>query len=510
MIDRKMTSSRLAGPLALLLAVSGCTVASPSVLPSAQSASHLPTEPPNTPAPTPTTATGTTARWPYLTDPGVSIGATLVTDGRIYVAESGIDGDARLLAFELDGSVTDGWPVTLDQAQARDLRLAVDGRLLTLACTWGTPGECSLHRLGSGGQEEAGWPATLSGNYCRLVGESDRGIYVGCWTDDVSSVTAIDAGGRALDGWPVSFPALASVQLSTDGTLYVGGSYDEPGAITAYGADGTVRPGWPVSMPPYTYFQVGDDARVYLWSYDGMLPDAQVADAPQCVLAQQTIFSVLTAQGERLPGWPHSIQGDVGRPIEAPDGSLQVAVVDGTRTQLIRLDADTWPASLAGSGAGCWGNTPWIGPDGSVYLFDHGSEGAAIVKADAQGRVEPGWPYRGEFDLIRGESLGDYGVPPAFGPEGAVYIVTYALGDQYFVEVAVRAIGPDGQLLPGWPFIVEPLGCKGPTCYVRTGSPDFMEDGSVVVVASITEESANGQQSWSVIWLLSPGGEPLT
>jgi hypothetical protein len=179
----------------------------------------------------------------------------------------------------------------------------------------------------------------------------------------------------------------------------------------------------------------------------------------------RTHVSVLDRDGRTLPGWPHVIDGPASAPAVAPDGSLYFVLGDTVATgSILALDSSGkveagWPAKLPSGYAGVAGDQhaghtnvsqPPIVANGLVYVAASSATGGQMIAAfKTSAGDHAGWVYR-----VPSESrfAGLPSVPPVASPTGALYI----LEDMTPSTGAVVALGVDGQMLPGWPYVFDP------------------------------------------------------
>jgi hypothetical protein len=157
------------------------------------------------------------------TRPGWPNGSTGAASRPVF-AEDGsvtyVSASAKLWRHEADGSIDDGWPYQLPTKAVP--YLAPDGRTIVLAGDRGAHEAISLSRTGAVTQ---GWPVLLGVVQTRcLFGDTPcSGSVAPVFSGDGTlyaalndgSVTAIDAAGDILSGWPIGLGAgVHAVSLS--------------------------------------------------------------------------------------------------------------------------------------------------------------------------------------------------------------------------------------------------------------------------------------------------------
>jgi hypothetical protein len=127
---------------------------------------------------------------------------------------------------------------------------------------------------------------------------------------------------------------------------------------------------------------------------------------------------------------------------------------------------------------GGWGGLA-LSPDGSVYTvgYDYEPYSGAIVAQTrigvigADGKPAPGWPI----------ALEGAASPPAFGPDGTIYVARAGLGT---APSQVIAYDRSGQVKPGWPVsLPKGLGTLSGDGSGTPSAPVAGNDGEVFVAA---------------------------
>jgi hypothetical protein len=374
-----------------------------------------------------------------------------------------------LVALDAAGYARPGWP--MEEPPGSDfgsVAVAPDGSVYVEECGGAEVG-CVLHRLGTDGRELSGWPFEVPPDFVCPEGDpcfsslavgSDGTAYRTSWhhTQQQTQLIAIDASGEVMPGWPVVLDApgvwWSNVQLGVDGTLFILSEPDgseSPPRLLAYGPDGSPRSGWPVSVPDQSDYLLGPQGTVVVWSLIDLAGEL-------CQQPRRTVFTVLGADGRTVPGWPRGSKGYASSPVVGADGAVYYVSALGhvyahDRSGDIKAG---WPVVVPGASVLCGPTTPYLAPDGTIYiLVDDYLLGSEVTARSADGRSRPGWPYRpaGQLSWIPSGDTDAFPRPgaPAFGPDGTVYLVVYHT-DLAGVRAEVVALDRLGQLKPGWPY----------------------------------------------------------
>jgi outer membrane protein assembly factor BamB len=458
---------------------------------------------PATPAPTSTPLTGA-GGWPLSIFSGRDIEPVFGLDGTAYVMAGMRDAEGNyqqsLVALDAAGYTKPGWP--LEEPQRSDfgwLAMSPDGSVYVGECA--SPGVgCLVHRLGPDGRELPGWPSQLppgfsclAGGYCfnRLEFGPNGTAYLSLWRQVGGlQVIAIDASGGIVPGWPVVPDAQGmwwlNAHVASDGTLFILGlpdGSDSPASLAAFAPDGRPRPGWPVTVPDQSDYLLGPHGTVVVWSLIDLAGEL-------CQEPRRTLFTVLGPDGRTLPGWPRGSTGYASSPVVGADGAIYyVSALGNVYAHDQRGDVKAgWPVAVPGASVSCGPTTPYLAPDGTIYiLVDDYLMGSEVTARSPDGRSRPGWPYRPAGQLSRPTSGDTDGLPspepPAFGPDGTVYLVVFDT-DATGVQAEVVALDSNGQLKPGWPYRLP----FNPTAGVAP-SLSVSPDGRLFVWRGYSEDS---------------------
>jgi hypothetical protein len=412
-----------------LALVAGCSAspgASPqptvAVTPTPAPATGTPSPGPaisSSPTPGPT-VTPVPSGWPYT---GEMNDALFGEDGRVVLVGSSIT------VLDNSGSTVPGWPWTPANPGDAALRVAFgpDGSLY-VAARVGSPGawSWSLHHLGPDSKETAGFPVDLPAvSSCDVaVNEGDAFIY--CQDEDeeagvvTSEVTVVRPNGSTRDGWPVRMAGgVQAAGFGPDGRVYLHADFgDAQIKITALASDGTTIAGWPRTLTRGGV-QIDAQGRVRVTSRSDI--------TEQCGLPDETVYTMLRADGSTGPGWPVTAKGWSSDPELGDDGTMVIASATGQVTAYSSHGAvkDGWPVRRVSVAVGCWdGSRPWAAGDGTMVVVGDGS--ATLLTAD--GQVASGWPVTLPYEVASSCPVCAPGpggpLAPAVGKR-AVYIGAY-------------------------------------------------------------------------------------
>ncbi|MEO8469151.1 MAG: zf-HC2 domain-containing protein [Chloroflexota bacterium] len=279
-----------------------------------------------------------------------------------------------------------------------------------------------------------------------------------------SVIGLLDAAGKAVSGWPISFTGWSCgdagpphpLAVASDGSLRLlcVEDTDSEGprrhVAMAFSADGRSQPGWPVELgdvmdvPPVV---VGDELRLLarqIASTDGTSGSVQAAawwlvsvSAGGIVEVGQR-FSVADAAGNfdvRLAA--DGVAYRVGSAYRAGEVVPAVSSIDAID---LTGERSGWPVSIEG-----YASHPSIGPDGRLVITRGVGQGRAAATQVMV--IDPGGGgATAVSDLfpmaLLDDTTGAGGVPlaPIFGGDGAIYVIgSDPTGQRVYV------VKPDGQ-----------------------------------------------------------------
>jgi hypothetical protein len=305
-----------------------------------------------------------------------------------------------------------GWPVDHNLAAVRNSPVAgdLDGDQeleIVTVCT-----DARVRAYETNGTLMSGWPyETGQGNLGStpavhdLNGDSLEDLVFGA-TD--STLCVVSGNGSDLPGWPVHLgakvlcsPVLADVDGDEDMEIFVqdrnglawGFQHDDQD--TTPGPD--VLPGWPVQL-----------AQLDVTPPSPALADLDADSVPEIVFGTSEELAILRADGTPFPGWPANVTSDVrNSPVIADiDGNGELDVIVGTgewKLEAYHLDGTVvpgWPRRFYEAPK----STPFVGDfdgDGDLDMV-LGSDDRWIRVLDLDAPALPGsapWPgYHGSAD----------------------------------------------------------------------------------------------------------------
>ena len=413
---------------------------------------------------------------------------------------------------------TDILPV---RASARTIGLAIamapaaqDGLFVALPAAEGT---VVVALLDATGRSSAGWPVALPGAATcgHLLPVADGSVRLLCRPDDLNQdlnsgvrAYAFDGSGRALPGWPVDiggFFATARV-IGEDlvvftsrslGDVEVEGQPSADVGLVIVAPDGRVTDGARVTEFDHCCtWDIGPDGVAYGTTVIDQSDDGRL------------VVSRIMAVDSSGPsnGWPVAFDGVTSRPAFGPGGTILVAAasvalgttrilsVDGTggavadRSPELRLTTVTTNWQDTGGCSAGQPMRPVVAADGSLYAFSE--EDTPIVGVAPSLEVLPEWPIepaapiqrRDEREIIE-DAYCPYFAIPAAGPDSTLYLPLMATDG--LAGGHLSAVGPDGQVRPGWPVTLTRAGGEFWSVLVA-------QDGTVYALAIEPEA-----RSWS-------------
>ncbi len=462
-----------------LLVVACAPAASPTPIPTAPPSGPAASSPASAapsagsnPAPAPTPEPpAVPSGWPYTV-----LGDSLPVfgpDGIVYQLANDTEGNYRrsVVALDAAGHVKPGWPIEAPQGSVfGSLTAGADGSAYVDECGGPDVG-CVLHRLGVDGRDLPGWPSQVPAGFaCPALDQCHFSIldiepsgsaYLTNRVGDGLRVIAIDARGDTVPGWPIVLDDYdwSDLQVGPDGTLYAIrrptgtptwdpslGRIDEDAQLWAFGSNGRLRSGWPVPVPNIGRYLISPAGDVVTWS---LINDV----GELCTNPRRTVFTVLGPDGATRPGWPRGSTGFASFPAVGDDGTLYYVsatykVYAHDRTGEVK---SAWPVPVPGAGDGCGPSSPYVAPDGTIYVV-----GEEISVLSPDGGAHAGWPHRPPATAAAPcfDTEGCGGSPAtAIAPDGTVYVTVYQT-DPSGVRAEVVALDRQGRPKPGWPYRV--------------------------------------------------------
>lgn len=327
--------------------------------------------------------------------------------GDVYVLVTSVPtGDATIALYGADGTVRDGWPVTV-------------------------PGwTCDGYVRGT-----ALWsPLVAEDGSVRLV------CYLSAQAANAKPAArafAFDATGRQLAGWPVDLPGpVSDMPRIVEGRLLVVSETRRGAEVTTDGRS------WRTQIGPdgITYAVAGSEIRAF--DVDGSVAGwpVEVGGDPSSLAFDDTGHVLLTV-ADRVTGTSRLlVYGRDGRPVVTGP-----SIMPG-------------PGATAWSGAGPAGApmAPLVAGDGTVFVVTEANGRAVVYRLDQGGSVMPGWPYRADMGLQWQGSCGEGSVgcglwraPATVGADGTLYLPLAAPDAQ--IGGTLQLVGKDGTALKGWP-----------------------------------------------------------
>ncbi len=311
--------------------------------------------------------------------------------------------------------------------------------------------------------------------------------------DQQSTLVASDSGGT---GWRYDFTPCYGVSdplFDAGGTAYLVATlhtfHELDSAIFAFGPAGIRSPA-PYHIAGVSWGLV----RSPLGTVYAEGASFSLGTGGALIDLQRSYLAALDASGHPTPGWPYSTPVPLSEPTFGSDGTayLVAGFVIGVALDLgvhevLALAPDGasragWPFVLPagvgplhtsmGEGQVAVGEPPVVGPGGPIYVAAGkgawGAGGDLVYALGPDGRVKPGWPYAtvlSDGALLSGTVGGSAGaLPPVPGPDGTLYLATRA-GAGATIHDAVVALGPDGRVRAGWPYVLGARhGVDGAAC----------------------------------------------
>jgi hypothetical protein len=287
------------------------------------------------------------ASWSFG-DMGTDCGEVVKPDGSLYFEYSPSDSatDCAIRVFTATGTSTAAAPAR----GWNGIEMSPDGLVVAWGYDMQPYSTSIVARtriavIGTDGLPVAGWPVTIEGGASKPAFGADGTLYVtvlGLGTAP-SRIMAIDATGTAVPGWPVALPAGYGPMIDSDyhplppvpgdnGMVYAAAvDRDQMGYVTAFDATGATLPGWPYELPQ-AFGEFDDGGQIPL-SNPGPLFVRPASASGLLYLILDDRVVALRADGTVAPGWPYVLPASYtdGRWVTAapmPDGGL-MAIIGG-------------------------------------------------------------------------------------------------------------------------------------------------------------------------------------
>ena len=378
-------------------------------------------------------------------------------------------GDATAVAFGSDATI-----YAIDDTSSGDGSNSPD-----------SPGT-QLYGYAPNGKLRAGWPIDVGDSPSFEAGPGGT-LYVISSDGSNMKATVLTPSGKTKASWNIGSDKSGTCGdvIRSDGTLFY--AYSTPSAATCsvlvFSPTGKLLSGSPVRG--WDGLVLGPDDTVVAYGRDSEPYDVSVV--------ARTKYAVIGTDGLAAPGWPVYVEGAGSDPAIGPDGSIYVAQL-GLGTAVSRIFAydksgileSGWPVDLPsgyGAFAGGEGDIPLpliVGADGTVYVAATNSDWmGSIIALDHSGAVVPGWPYQlpQAFADVSGGGMGGATSP------GPTYVRLPSGGGLLYLglEGEVVALGSDGKVAPGWPYLLPQP--KSGTAYLDdwAGTPD----GGILILTDV-------------------------
>jgi hypothetical protein len=268
----------------------------------------------------------TRTTWPAISVPGTTCGFAVRADGSVFYAYSSTNtaSDCSVHVFDATGrqlskSPERGWD---------GISMAPDGTVVAWGYdmqpySTSTVAQTRVAVMGTDGNPIAGWPVIFQGAASAPAFGPDGKLYftiLGLGTSP-STVVAIDRTGATIAGWPATLPrgygplldgssAPLPPVAGDNGTVYAEAVDAQwMGYVTAFDASGVVLPGWPYKLPQAFSDFSGGDTRIGP-SSPGPLFVRPASGVGLLYLALDGRIVALGADGHLAPGWPQLMPAD--------------------------------------------------------------------------------------------------------------------------------------------------------------------------------------------------------
>ncbi len=348
------------------------------------------------------------------------------------------NGGSVLASLDRDGRPRPGWPVVVDGSVSCGLLSPVEDGSVRVVCTMESPDEnmslpVSAFAFSANGIQPPGWPVNL--------------------------------GMHGVDGYMAGRASGAFLFLFVRGpfdTVIGEGQPAVPGWMASIGPDGTIGFGAQVPLTECCYgWAVGPDNVAY-----------RIVHKDAATPAGASELTAITNAGAP-DGFPVAIDGIASGPAFEPDGwpiVVTIASADRTTTRVLAFGrglSGELPIATAVSGVeldcGTPIQAPLVSKDGTIFVYSW--HDVSIFGLDSSLDLLDGWPFEPATPLERPFPLRDEeGINclslavPAVGPDDALYLPLQARNEA--VGGSVVAVGPAGQVRPGWPVELQRAGSE--------------------------------------------------
>ena len=279
------------------------------------------------------------------------------------------------------------------------------------------------------------------------------------------AITVVNAAGKVLPGWPVTFPqALGTAQMAVGALL----PKEKAPQLALATPDGKVHllTGKGVEAPGFPVAAGANCSRCIITPLAPGAPPVLVAVSPSGTVIASP------GTGNILPGWPQTIPGGLAGDVEVADwdadgrnevlaldsaGSLQVLEPDGTHAAPVALNATSF----------CTGD--FLPARRGLELLTANRKSGTLALVDREGKPLPGWPVR-----VPHAALPTAIRVTAKGPLCAL-AVDVAQSQPERTANTIHLFSAEGEELPGWP--ASPQFVAGYPLFSRPTTADVDGDG---------------------------------
>ena len=378
-----------------------------------------------------------------------------------------------------------------------------------------------LALLDSSGRPRAGWPVSVPGaTFCDdLLPAADGSVRIVCTMEnpdgnmfDPIGAFAFDPRGRSLAGWPVSIEGffVTGRVIGDDLTLFVSQSLGDveiegqpsiDGGLVTIARDGGVEVGARVTdIGHCCTWKIGPDGNAY--GVESGVDSSTGGRASRIVAVDHR------GVGD---GWPVSFNGVTSGPAFGQGERISVTVADASLSRVLVFEpGGTDPsdrsthlpvatAEYSEDTGGCTVGSPQapvVAHDGTTFVLSELNW--AIHAVDSALEAIPGWPFdpgapravaRPGLESEHEAGYCPSSVVPAVGPDRTLYLALEARDTNFGGRLL--AVGPDGQVRPGWPVDLLRAGAEfwsvvvGPdgTVYALAIEPESGDESSATILA---------------------------